>query len=87
LPSIDVSQEAELALTKLLDKLGNWLVAQPEWPLLLAGDRAGRKRAADAIAKHLVTIPAARFEEPRLGRALARRIVRELAKQDENWWR
>ena len=76
--------EVELALERLLDHLESWLRQQPEWATILAaGDRQTRKRAAEAIAKSLTTIPT--VSGTAINRAARRRMFAELDKQP-GWW-
>jgi hypothetical protein len=78
--------EAELALTRLLDKLQKWLVVQPEIVLLWGQDRTTRKRVAAAIVDELTHIPT-RESSDVPNRSQRRRIIRELERQDKDWWK
>lgn len=84
---LDEVTRAEGQVEELLDHLRAWLVAQPVWPNLMLGDRAARKRVAALIAHEVMTIPAARFEPGTPNRGLRKRIMRELAKADAEWWK
>ena len=44
-------------MATLMNHLVAWLKQQPEWPLLLAGDRNERRRVADEVARTVTTIP------------------------------
>lgn len=43
--------------SRFLDKLDNWLVSQPEYPLMFLNDRNARRKISREIAKRLTTIP------------------------------
>lgn len=80
--------EGEAAVERLLDHLRNWLVTQPEWPVLMgASDRATRRRVARIIAEELTTIPARQFDSGVVNRATRRRLFRELERGDGSWWK
>lgn len=79
--------EAELALHRLLDKHQAWLIQQPELLLLWTADRNTRRRAAKALADELLTIPVrAMTETTPPNRALRRRILAELERNNPRWW-
>lgn len=85
--TIDVTQEAELAIERLLTHLANWLVQQPEWPILMgASGRVTRRRVARLIAAELVTIPTAVGSPYGGNRALRRQLIQELRRAEDNWW-
>jgi hypothetical protein len=79
--TIDMSSEVELGLTTFMDRLMGWLVAQPEWPLLLGTDRQLRRKAAGDLAKMVLTIPPVRYTEVRPNRAQLRRFVKQFSKE------
>jgi hypothetical protein len=84
--AIETEAEYELALERLLSKLDSWLVNQEEWPLVFGSDRQARKRAATLLAKEILTIPKRQFETPQVNRGVRRRIIRELAHQEREWF-
>lgn len=54
-------------LESLLAKLDQWLIQQPEWPVILAAPRGTRRAALAQLAKHFATIPkpgGRRVEQP-----------------------
>ena len=84
--NIDVTQEAELAIERLLDHLHGWLIQQPEWSIIMgAAGRATRRRAAKLIAAELVTIPTAPGPYG-VNREMRRKLLRELRAAEDNWW-
>jgi len=83
---IDTAHEAELALVRFFDHLGNWVIQQPEWPIIMSQPRRVRKRMEQGIAQALSRIPARTFEQPQLGRKLARQLVREMEREDRKWY-
>lgn len=54
-------------MQSLLLKLDQWLMSQPEWPLLFLAGRNTRREAARQVSKHILTMPSRKrllFEEP-----------------------
>lgn len=49
--------KATSPLESLLAKLDQWLIQQPEWPVILAAPRGTRRAALAQLAKHFATIP------------------------------
>lgn len=44
-------------VSSLVERLGAWVVQQPEYPYLFLADHARRKRAATIVAKRLMLLP------------------------------
>lgn len=78
--------EAEAAIERLLDKLSNWLIAQPELLILWTQPRSTRKRVAELLAHELMTIPKRMVDETTPpNRSVRRAILRELEKNGAYW--
>jgi len=77
--------EAELAVERLLDKFTAWLLQQPEVILVWSQDRTTRKRVAEALADGFTKIPVREGQE--YNRDVKRRVVREMNRQEREWWR
>lgn len=77
--------EAELAIERLLDKLQKWILIQPEAILLWSRDRDTRKRVCKLIATELTRIPVREGQE--INRSMRREIIRELNRQEREWWK
>lgn len=45
------------AINRLVDRQHEWLLQQPEWPLLFLAGRTTRRQIAREVAKRFTTIP------------------------------
>lgn len=51
------ADRGQTPMDSLLEKLDEWLLQQPEWPVILYAPRNVRRQAAQLVARHLLTIP------------------------------
>ena len=85
---METFDETELAIEEFLNTFRRWLVLQPAWALMMGGqDRATRRRVAKLLADEIVTIPVREDSGGTANRTIRRAILRELARQEREWYK
>lgn len=77
---METARQSDKDVNALMDKLGKWVVQQPEFVRIVGlADRSARRRLARAIAKEITTITL-RPLNPQPNRATRREMERTLAR-------
>lgn len=77
--SIEVPTELDVAVDNFLRHLTNWLVVQPEWPVLMGTTtREYRREMARELARYITTIPTSDSQPYVPNRVLRRKLVKAL---------